>query len=498
MRTWPLALFLIAQSVLLAAEPATVEFTVRDAATKEPVPCRIHLVDENGQPVKPDGLTLPYWRDHFVCPGTATVALPAAGVFRYEIERGPEYSAIRKTLTAAAGETVRVGESLERIADLRREGWWSGETHVHRPLADVELLMRAEDLHVAVVITWWNDRNVWTDRDPPEQTIVRFDDDRLYDLLGGEDERGGGALLYSGLRARLPIAGSKREWPASSKFLAAGKQAGAWVDAEKPFWWDFPLWLSTGQLDSVGIANNHMHRGGVYNGEAWGRPRNREEFPEPRGNGLWSQTIYYHALNCGFRLPPSAGSASGVLPNPVGYNRMYALVDGDLTWEKYWSAVRAGRVFVTNGPLLRLTADGEPPGQVFSWDAPREVTLEGQLDARDPLAAIELVHNGRISRIEKLPARIRIDAGGWFLVRALADVPHTFRFASTAPWYVEIAGKKPQPDKASCEFFREWTDQRIDILRTTLTTDEERRDVLPAHEAARKFFVELPGRKEEN
>ena len=34
---------------------------------------------------------------------------------------------------------------------------------MHRPLADVELLMRAEDLHVAVVITWWNDRNLWDD-----------------------------------------------------------------------------------------------------------------------------------------------------------------------------------------------------------------------------------------------------------------------------------------------------------------------------------------------
>ena len=28
--------------------------------------------------------------------------------------------------------------------------------------------------------------------------------------------------------------------------------------------------------------------------------------------------IYYHLLNCGLRVPPSAGSASGVLPNPVG------------------------------------------------------------------------------------------------------------------------------------------------------------------------------------
>ena len=39
-------------------------------------------------------------------------------------------------------------------------------------------------------------------------------------------------------------------------------------------------------------------------------------------DGYWTQDIYYALLNCGLRIPPSAGSASGVLPNPVGYNRV--------------------------------------------------------------------------------------------------------------------------------------------------------------------------------
>ncbi|HAK94366.1 MAG TPA: hypothetical protein DCM87_05035 [Planctomycetes bacterium] len=52
--------------------------------------------------------------------------------------------------------------------------------------------------------------------------------------------------------------------------------------------------------------------------------------------------------------PPSAGSASGVLPNPVGYNRVYVHVDGELTYAKWWEGLQAGRAFVTNGPLLRV------------------------------------------------------------------------------------------------------------------------------------------------
>jgi hypothetical protein len=462
-----------------ADAPARVEFLVRDRATNVCVPCRIHLWQGNGQAVKPAGLKWPYWKDHFVCEGTAAVEIPA-GEYRYEIDRGPEYATIQKSLSVSNAATVRIEETLAPIADLAAEGWWSGETHIHRPLDEVPLHMRAEDLHIGVVISWWNDRNVWKENPLPASPVKVVDRNRMYDLLGGEDERGGGALLISGLKEPLPIAGSKRESPPSIKWLLAAHDAGAWVDAEKPFWWDFPVWLSTGRLNSVGLANNHMNRSGMYpGGEAWGRPRDRDLFPEPLGNGSWTQAIYYHTLNAGFRIPPSAGSASGVLPNPVGYNRMYARVDGEPTWKTWWSAVRAGHVFVTNGPLLRLTANGHLPGSVLRSDQPLELTIDGRLDSRDPVAAIELVRNGRVERISGFPAKIILRESGWFLVRVRADVPQTFRFASTGPWYVEIGGGQPTIRRESCEFFRQWTEERIDELRQHLASDEERREVLP-------------------
>jgi hypothetical protein len=463
---------------------ASLSFSISDSATKSPLPCRIHLFDSAGKPVKPEGH--PFWFDHFVCDGQARVNVPA-GAYRYEIERGPEFAAVAKTIVAKAGEPLSVSETLLRIADLSREGWWSGEMHIHRPLDDVPLLMRAEDLHVGLVMTWWNKQNQWQKRAPPKNTIVQFDGNRFFDAMGGEDERGGGALLFGHLREPLAITGSKREWPASSKWLAEAKSAGAWADAEKPFWWDFPLWLAGGRLDSVGIANNHMYRSGVYEGEAWGRPRDKQRLPAPQGNGLWSQEIYYHALNCGFRIPPSAGSASGVLPNPLGYNRVYAHVDGDLTWDKWWESLRVGRVFVTNGPLLRLKANGRFPGQALESSGPLEVTLEGQLDSRDAVSSVELVRNGAVERI-RLPATITIDKSGWFLVRAIADVPHTFRFASTGPWYVEIGGKPQRISPDSCVFFLGWMKERIENLKQAPLSDEERAEVLRAHEAALQIW----------
>jgi hypothetical protein len=479
----------IAVGLARADEPSelgTIAFSITDRSTgRRTTACRIHVKDAAGRIVKVAGQ--PYWHDHFVCDGSASLPL-VPGSYSYEIERGPEYNSVRGKVEVHAKETAAVRETLERFADLGSEGWWSGETHVHRPLDDMKLLMQAEDLHVAVATTWWNNANRWTDHALPESTITCFDENRFYDVLGGEDERGGGALLYSALRQPLGIAGSGREFPSSVKWLMEAKAAGAWVDAEKPFWWDYPLWLATNGVDSVGVAHNHMHRSGVLDNEAWGRPRDRTKFAGTHGNALWSHEIYFHTLNAGIRMPPSAGSASGVLPNPVGYNRMYAWLEGDLSWQAWWKAVRAGRLFVTNGPLLRLAANGNRSGHIFRSSKPLEIEVDGKLDSRDPIKAIELIINGEAKPID-LPAKFTMDASGWFLVRATTSLENTFRFGMTGPWYVEIgAPPKPRISRESCDFFLAWLDERQAHLASAAMPENERSDVLRYLDEARRFW----------
>src|SRR5262249_43060989 len=153
------------------------------------------------------------------------------------------------------------------------------------------------------------------------------------------------------------------------------------------------LWLASGQVDTIGLANNHMCRDRMYETEAWGKARDGQRLPPPRGNGFWSQEIYYHLLNCGLRIPPSAGSASGVLPNPVGYNRVYVHVDGEFSHEKWWRGLAAGQSFVTNGPLLQIQVSGKLPGHVFTATAGQDVALEvrGQVTTREPVSVVEII-----------------------------------------------------------------------------------------------------------
>ncbi len=481
------SVFRLVALVVLCAPPrgaGRVEISVLDKATSKPVACRIHLKDSAGKTVRAEGL--PFWRDHFVCPGTARLDLPA-GTYSYEIERGPEYAARSGKVEVPADGEAKSAVELERIADLAGEGWWSGELHVHRPLEEIELLMRAEDLHVAPVITWWNNRNLWAGRAIPEDPRRRFEGGLFSHAMGGEDEREGGALLYFDLAKPLEIAGAAREHPSPMKFLAeARRHEGVRVDIEKPFWWDVPAWLASGQVDTIGLANNHMCRDRMYESEAWGRPRDAQRLPPPRGNGHWSQEIYYHILNCGLRLAPSAGSASGVLPNPVGYNRVYVRVDGELTYEKWWDGLRAGRSFVTNGPLLRVKANGEWPGHVFTSGRELTVRLDVSLGGRDVVRAVEVVKDGRV---ERSGPDVTFRESGWFLVRAIAENGATFRFASTAPFYVEIGAAKRRISRSSVRFFLDWVEERM--KRIKLDDPEKRKEVLAPHEGARKFWQDL-------
>src|SRR5262245_13221166 len=134
--------FLIAAGVCAAGragerETGRVEIAVVDRATGKPVACRVHLKDAAGKGQKAD--KLPFWNDHFVCPGGVTLDLQP-GRYTIEVEHGPEYSLHTDTVMVEAGGTKKLAVELRRLVDMPASGWWPGELHVHRPLEDVELL----------------------------------------------------------------------------------------------------------------------------------------------------------------------------------------------------------------------------------------------------------------------------------------------------------------------------------------------------------------------
>jgi hypothetical protein len=492
-----LVLALASHANAAPAPKGELEVKVVDADTGEVIPCRMYLQNVKKRPVKMGGESI-YYKDHAVFSGQTTLKLNA-GQYLFEIERGPEYPVMSGHFEMDHDSVDSKTIELKRFVNMAKEGWYAGDLHVHRPVDHIELLMKAEDLYVCPVITWWNDKSEWATKVPPSDPVVRFDNNRFYNLLAGEDEREGGAILFFNLKKPLPIQGAAREYPSPLTFIEAAKRdPNAWIDVEKAFWYDLPTWLASGLVDSIGICHNHMWRDGVYPDEAWGRPRDKKLYRAPRGNGQYTQDIYYHVLNTGLRIPPSAGSASGVMANPVGYDRMYVFVGDEFTYDKWWDGFRQGRVVVTNGPILRPMAAGRFPGHVFqSPDGGKlSFTIDLSLSTRDKIEYLEIVKNGQVEqsiRLEqyaetgKLPP-IVFEESGWFLLRVVCEHPKTYRFASTAPWYVEIGDQKQRISRASAEYFRDWVQERIGKIK--LTDEKQRAEVMKYHEAALKFWEE--------
>lgn len=500
-----IALFSLANSVyrgMNIAEanlsPGKVSFTIYDAVNEETVPCRIHLVDSEGKPQLPNDL--PYFYDHFSCDGKETLTLPA-GKYRYVIERGPEYKRYLGSFEIVNGSLTEVAEKLHRIADMASRGFWSGELHVHRPVKDMKLLMQAEDLHVAPVITWWNRSNIWNGSKLPDKRVAEFEGQCFCDLLGGEDERRGGAFMYFNMQKPIDITTAEPEYPCPLRFIEQAKlQPSVWIDIEKPFWWDVPVALAYGYGDSIGLLNNHCQRSEMMDNEAWGKPRPKNDFPSPYGNGFWSQYIYYQTLNSGMRIPPSAGSASGVLHNPVGYNRVYVYTGSDhLQYSQWWENLRKGMCFVTNGPLLAVDVSGQKPGYIFTADEGQAIELQvisSLMKSNDPVRCIEIIKNGSVEKTipytelgnDGKLGTVHFTRSGWFLIRVIADVPNTFRFASTGPYYVEIGDNKSYLSRKSIRFFIDWIDERIKQIK--FEDSEKREEVLRYHQKARLYWLE--------
>ena len=479
-----------------AAAGGELTLTVVDPQTGQPLPCRMHLRNEKQRPQR--AAKTIFFHDHFVFPGTVKLKLPR-GTYHFVIERGPEY--LERTGYFVMQNQAKDDKTVElrRACDLADEGWWSGDLHVHRPAKDIELLMQAEDLHVAGVLAWTNQKNAWA-KELADRPVRSFDRNRCY-TFAGEDQPPGGTLLYFNLPEPLVVAGRAADEAATLAALFAARQvSSSWIDIDSATALDLPLWLATGRIDSIGVCHDGMCRQEMKDEN--GRPRDKRRLPGALGAGSWTQEVHYHVLNCGLRIPPSAGSGSGEAPNPVGYNRMYVWLGKDkFEYGPWWEGFRRGRVVATNGPLIRPVANGCPPGEVFEAVEGDTLSLDVALNVtvRDKVSYFELIKDGRVAysvRYDELaktghfPA-LEFDESGWCLVRAVTDVEETYRFATSAPWYVEVGNSPRRISKQSAQFFLDWLGER----RAQLQADgKPAASVTEAFDRAEAYWQDLVSR----
>ena len=456
-----------------------------------PMPARLSVTGADGRGWAPDGAwrhaddgfdrgIRPFEMTYFHTPrdGTAVLSLPP-GRYTVLATRGLEYAPVTRTVDVTARGAAAVRLALPRLADLPARGWWSGDLHVHMNYgghyhadpATLRAQAEAEDLHVVEDLIVNKEQRIpdvarfaaALDPVSTATTLIKHDEEYHTSYWGHTAHLGLADHLI------LPIYAAYANTPAASLFpdnstifdLAhAQRGVSGYVHpydpplpdpaAADPLTHALPVDVALGKADYMEVVGFSDHR---TTAEVWSR-----------------------LLNCGFRLPAGAGTDAmtnyASLRGPVGMNRVFVSLGPKrpLAHRAFLDALKAGRTFATNGPILSFTLEGREVGDEIVLPA-GEHTLRAKVSLRSiaPVEKLEIVSNGAVVATVPLDAsRTRADAtvpltvsgSAWFTLRASAasavePILDIYPFATTSPVYVTVAGR-PVRSADDARYFVAW------------------------------------------
>ena len=128
-------------------------------------------------------------------------------------------------------------------------------------------------------------------------------------------------------------------------------------------------------------------------------------------------------------------------------------------------ALREGKSFATNGPLLTLSFGGRDIGDELLLDSARTVRVEARLMSIVPVDRFEIIVNGRVIEStdgDEIALDLPLDRSSWIAARAVGPahplVGDEYAFAHTSPVYVQIGGE-PIAEAADKEFFARYVEE---------------------------------------
>jgi Tol biopolymer transport system component len=446
---------------------------------------------------------------YFHSTGSAELTVPA-GPLHIEVWRGPEYRVFRADVDVPSGTRVTQRVTLQRVANLPAQGWWSGDVHVHMNYGGayrntpqhLAFQARAEDLHVVENLIVNKEQRI------PDITYFRTDADPVSTsslLLMHAQEFHTSVWGHTGLLGLqdhylLPEYAGYPNTAAASLGLTNAVVAdlahaqGALFGYVHPFettpdpsdtttslWYELPVDIALGKVDYLEVMGYSDH--------------------------LITSEIWYRLLNCGFRIPAAAGTDAfpnfASLRGPPGLVRTFVNSGAKLDHRTWLAALKAGRTFVSNGPLLEFSLAGRAIGDEIRLPAGRRLWARVRLRSNVPVDHLEIIGNGKA--VATIPLRgdrssasdsvaIPVDRSGWYVVRAYADraelpVLDLYPFASTSPIYVTV-GNQPVRSREDAAFFVRWI-ERIEAetqASTAWNTPAELAGVLRALADARAVF----------
>lgn len=485
-----------------------ISVTLVDTASGDILPVRCRILDSTFHlryPALYDCFFHNGFGGYFYSDSTFSVEVPA-GETEIRIGYGFEYESIIDTVFVTADTNLVY--SLERVADMRSEGWYGGDIHTHINHFPGYYFMEPEDarfIAMAEGLSLMNclDNAYWFTGGPDPCS------DSECVIYMTEEKRSGvwGHYALPGLESIVEPAGG--DWGPLLMDIADSvhSQPGALVVASHPVSsedfgqiidWpgsgisrELPVDLVLGKVDAMEIMSySNCAEGGI------------------------EMELWYRLLNCGFRLPCCAGTDACINQlgeMPPGGNRTYVSIpEGGFDYWSWHEGLAAGRSFVTNGPLFTdFKVMGLPPGDsVFVMKGWYIVPVEADVVSTQPLDRLEIVCNGEIVR-RFFPAGdqrrisvyeyIRLDRSMWVAVRVYGRNGSWFNtadtlFAHTNPVYFDMEGTRIV-DYESASYFVGWIDDLIALVAARGEWPDPADSVRAVSEfiSARGFYEYLAG-----
>ena len=432
-----------------------VDVEIVDRSTGDRVPGRVRFTAADGRYLPPvghrDEVNPGFYEDtggdlilgssaYAYVPGRFAIELPVGSV-EVEVVGGFDQAPHRSRIDVD-GSTGHLELPLDRTIDLHGGRWVTADTHVHFLAPSTALLQAAaEDVDlVNLLAAQWGDlyTNVtdlpWGSMaDPSGRRIVVVGTENRQNMLGH-------LALLGAHRPVIPFASGG---PPEGRLAGAlGVLLADWADRCRAAGGlvvaaHFPLPYAEIAADIVAGKIDAIETQALAPG-----------LDDP------SVLEWYRFLNLGYRLPVVAGTDKMSAEVPIGAVRTYAHLqtDGPLTFESWASAVRAGRTFVTSGPILELTVEGHEPGDVIRLRSNGRLEVVARARAAQTvLSDLELVVNGRVVAATSSPdaaelalqETVEIPAGAWIAARSRSRSEIRSAFATsmaahTSPVYVEV------------------------------------------------------------
>ncbi len=518
-----------------AQEGRSVTCRVIDRRTGRGTPARVRLLDARGREVVPLGHSGGLAQDAqegdvrfqsrrycYVDGGFEVdpVSLP----LRYQVLKGYEYVIAEGELPAAKPRSGVFTIPLSQWSDVAAKGWYSGDIHIHHISPKTcRLEMDAEDVNVANILTsdFTQDQERFEGRPDANSSGNRI----VYVSQEFRNDQLGHMCVLNLKKLIQPVKTLRHEhYPLLIDACEEARAQGgyvAWAHFPSLPGVENPLDVAFEKLDGLEILSVQEPRTFAHS------PRWKTIVPEMTANhGL---LLWYRYLNCGFRLTATAGTDKMTTFVTVGANRVYARVDGAFTYQSWIDALKAGRTFITNSPILSFTVNGQEPGATLRLDSKRAKVLEihAKAESQLPYHSLEIVVNGKVvgqvsPSGKRHRAEIRIEhpltRSCWVAVRALEDIrPYQDRnldfwkvhidcgsllsdyfgtrmpetvFAHSSPVYV-IRDGMPIRSWDDARYYVRYLDNAIDWLRTgaKFAKPGDRTASIEAFERARAIYM---------